>query len=299
MARNETTAPVTKIEPEASVPGLPNQARGYLDEVLKFADEREQAVVSVILFGSARKGGFSQGVSDVDLIVVLADEVSRKMKRRLKGDLAALELKHKLRERPKSRIEIIRMWVDKIAGQFKSQFICYRRDFLSGNTAAAFGINPFLESLILSTHIAFASIVTSAKTIWGEDLLRDAHLPVLTKGHLAKNYIGFFMLNAGALLAFPLIPNATKYSMSAFKWMIHCCHFCSTLKSARLEEEVEFFRGQVEEDACLTELLSLRQEYRPSLRFVWNCFRVIRELYILTVRVSKFPISVRGRHIES
>ena len=232
----------------------------------------------------------------MDLILVLADGVPREMKRRLESEWAALELKHNLRERPESKIEIIQTWFDRMAGQFKSQFVCHRRDFISGDTAAVFGLNPLLESLILSTRIAFASIVTSAETLWGEDLLSDARLPVLTRGHLAKNYIDFLLLNAGALVAFPVLPNATKYSMSALKWMIHCSHFCSRLKSAALEEEVEVFRGKVKEDACLAELLSLRREYRPSLRFVWNCFRAIREVYVVAVRESEFPISGRGRH---
>ena len=267
--------------------------RQYLDEVVEVAGKRSPDIVSIIIFGSVAKGGFSPAVSDVDLMVVLADEVSPKTKERLYSDLAGLELKHNLRERPKSGVEIMQKWFDRMAGQFKSQFVCYRRDFLSGNRAKVFGINPYVESLILTTSVAFASIVTSARTIWGEDLLPDVSLPLLTKGHLAKNCRGFLMLNAGALLAYPVIPNATKYSMSALKWMIHCCYFCSRLRSAALEEEVEFFRDKVAEDTALIELLSLRQEYRPSLRFIWNCFGAIRGLYATTARETKFPISVR------
>jgi tRNA nucleotidyltransferase (CCA-adding enzyme) len=39
--------------------------------------------VSVILFGSAAKGGFSGAVSDVDHIIVLPDDASRATRRRL------------------------------------------------------------------------------------------------------------------------------------------------------------------------------------------------------------------------
>ncbi len=143
-----------------------------------------------MIFGSVAKGGFSP-VSDVDLLVVLADE-PWKEKKRLEHDLAALELEHKLRERPKSKRELILTVVDRVACQFKSQFVCYKRDFISGNSAAVFGINPVLESLLLTTRIAFANVVMSARTAWGEELLSQVRVPLLRKGHLAKTVSDFW-----------------------------------------------------------------------------------------------------------
>lgn len=121
------------------------EVRDYLHDVINLANERGSQIVSVMIFGSVAKGGFLPGVSDVDLLIVLADEVPRKEKKRLEHDLAALELEHNLRERPKSKIELILTVVDRLAGQFKSQFVCYKTDFISGNTAAVFGINPCLN----------------------------------------------------------------------------------------------------------------------------------------------------------
>ena len=81
---------------------LPFKVRSYIDEVIQLADKRSPAIVSVAIFGSVAKGGFSESISDVDLIIALADEVPQKTKRMINSELAALELKHKLRERPKT-----------------------------------------------------------------------------------------------------------------------------------------------------------------------------------------------------
>jgi predicted nucleotidyltransferase len=270
---------------------LPVKVRDYIDELLKIANERSPDIVSISVFGSVAKGGFSPSVSDVDLIVALADEVPQKTKGLISSNLAALELKHRLREYPKSKTEIVYSQIDRMAGQFKSHFVCYERELLSGNSAAVFGWHPLAESFF-STRIGFANIITSAKTIWGKDLLNQVHIPPIRKWHLTNNCLSFLTLNAIAFLTFPILPNATKYSMSVLKWMLHNCHFCYTLKAATIEEGVEFFRTKLENNRALVELLSLRREYQPSLKFVKECFRMLVHLYVVTVRENKFPIKI-------
>lgn len=65
---------------------LPASIRDYLDAVFELADQEACEIVSIMIFGSAAKGGFTP-VSDVDLLIVLADEVPWKEKVRLKHEL--------------------------------------------------------------------------------------------------------------------------------------------------------------------------------------------------------------------
>jgi predicted nucleotidyltransferase len=269
------------------------QVLNYINDLIQLAETRSSEIVSVSIFGSAAKNGFSPSISDVDLIVVLADEVPRKTKRMISGELVDLELKHKLRKITSSKRDALHMGIDVAAGQFLSHFVCYKRDLLAGNRAAVFEVNPLAESLLFSSHIAFANIFTSAKVIWGEDFLNKIHIPTLAKRHLAKNCVSFLLLNAFAIATYPLLPNSTKYAMSALKWMLHGCYFCYTLKSATVEEEIDFFRKKVGASKVFLELLSLRREYQPSLGFILGCFRVLIQLYAVTVRENKFPITVR------
>ena len=55
---------------------LSPSVHSYLDAIVQTCTGNGWKLVSIILFGSAAKGGFTQQVSDVDLIVVLADGVS-------------------------------------------------------------------------------------------------------------------------------------------------------------------------------------------------------------------------------
>ena len=62
---------------------LPARVQTYIDALVRTCTEDRTPLVSVILFGSAVKSGFSWGVSDVDLIIVVPDDASRAMRRRL------------------------------------------------------------------------------------------------------------------------------------------------------------------------------------------------------------------------
>src|SRR5687768_2019172 len=122
-------------QPRKKSPAYPPQADEYLNDVVQLADERHPAIVSILIFGSVVKGEFSQSISDVDLMVVLADEASQQMKHNISDGFAALELKHGLRKQSNSTLERLYGGVDRMASQFKSYFVCYKRDLLSGNTA--------------------------------------------------------------------------------------------------------------------------------------------------------------------
>ena len=270
------------------------RARDYVDEVIELAAGRDDGVASVVVFGSVVKGRFTPGTSDVDVIVVLADDALRGRRKELDGRLAALELKHGLRERLRSKAEVVYQMVDRMCGLFLSHFVCYKRDLLAGNSARAFGVNPLADLTLLSTRIGFAGIVTSAKTVWGEDLLIEVRIPPITRWHLLMNCLAYLSLNALALFTFPVLPNATRYAMMALKGALHGCYFCYNLKSATIELEVDFFTEKLGGPTTLAALLSLRQVYRSDFRFVGRCFSTITRLYTMTAGENRFPIHVRS-----
>lgn len=270
------------------------RARDYINEVVEIAVGQENDVVSIVIFGSVAKGGFTQGTSDVDVVVVLADDALRGRRKEINRQLMALELKHGLRERPRSKAEFAYRIIDRRAGLFLSHFVCYKHDLLAGNSARVFDVNPLADLLLLSTRIGFASIVTSAKTVWGEDLLKEVRILPITKWHLLMNCLAYLSLNALAFLTFPVHPNSTRYAMAALKGSLHSCYFCYNLKSATIELEINFFTKKLGEPSTLAELLSLRQDYRSTFRFVRRCFSTIMRLFIMTARENRFPIYVKS-----
>lgn len=268
---------------------FPSKAKGYLSDVLSINDNKDLNIASIIVLGSVAKGGFSEAVSDVDIIVVLADNISKRMKRLVHKELRSLEYRHGFRKHPRSILETVYMLADELAGMNLSHFVCYKDELLAGNSARVLNLHPLLSFFTPATRIPFANIVVSGKTIWGEDILK--HIKILPISRFQLIFGGVLCLNNtfNAIVAFPVFPNATKYAMETLKWSLHSCYFCYNLKAATVEEEVDFFVSKLGEQLVFTELMLLRKEYKKSFGFVKRCFSMIIKLYVKTVGDNKFP----------
>ena len=147
---------------------MASRVQQYLDAVAPLHPCGVISLVSVILFGSAASGAFSE-TSDVDLIIVLPDEATPEERRRLRGVVAELEVTHGLRlpaSRPKNLLEV---FAEHAGGDAHSCFFCTRSELISGDIARIFGLRPAEEMFV--DRIVFASVIVSAKTVWGEELL--------------------------------------------------------------------------------------------------------------------------------
>ena len=250
--------------------------------------------MSVVLFGSAAKGGFSGDVSDVDLIIVVSDDASRAKRRRLGEDVARLETLHGLRPATTHSPGGLRARIERAVGHGFSCFVCTRSDLISGDVARVLDLRP-LEAPFVD-RIVFASIVASAVTVWGEDLLPRVPVPSVRRLDVFKALFGFSSQVLLSAVTFPVLPDATKYAMGALKHSLHSCFFCYHQRTATLEEEVAFFNRRLGASRTLVELLSLRRQYRRSFAFVIRCLPTLARLHLRTARDNRFPrAAVRGR----
>ena len=78
-------------------PAMPLRLRAYLDATVDSLTTEEGLLVSLILFGSAATGGFTEKQSDIDLIVVVRDGLSAAAKRRVQDVVTRLEAEHHFR----------------------------------------------------------------------------------------------------------------------------------------------------------------------------------------------------------
>ena len=268
---------------------MANRVQQYLDEVARVHARGVISLVSVILFGSATSGAFSES-SDVDLIIVIPNETSQIDRRFLHGLLTDLEIAHGFRlpeSQAKNRLE---MFAEHAGGHAHPCFICTRDDLKSGDVARVFSLRAaeelFLERMFL------ASVIVSARTVWGEDLLSLVPLPSLRRLDVFK---AFFRLTGLVLLsaaAFPILSDATKYAMGALKHSLHSCYFCYHLRTAPLEEEVAFFNSRLGRSRTLLDLLNQRQQYHRSFAFVLRCVPILFRLHLRTVWDNRFPRAV-------
>ena len=271
---------------------LPPKAKDYLRDVLSLIDSKNSSAVSIIIFGTAISGGFSNAVSDVDIIIVLADHVPKKIKRILDEELHSLEYAHGFRRHAKSLIETLNKYANELAGMYLSHFVCYRHELLTGNSARVLNLLPVLSVFTSATRIPFANIVLSGKTIWGEDLLQHVNILPIRRSHLLIGCALYLSTVFGAILWFPILQDPTKVAMVYLKWSLHSCYFCYNLKAATMQQEIEYFTAKLGEQTAFRELTSLRQAGRRSFGFVTKCFSMILKLYTQTLRDVTFPISV-------
>jgi Nucleotidyltransferase domain len=265
---------------------MDNRVQQYLNGVTQLRPNGAISLVSVILFGSAACGAFSQS-SDVDLIIVIPAETSPEDRRILRAAVTNLEIRHGLRlpeSRPRNPLEV---FAEHAAGHAHACFICTRDDLISGDVARIFGLRGaeqmFLERMFL------ASVIVSAKVVWGEDLLSLVPLPSLRRLDVFKSLFRSTAFILFCAAAFPLLSDATKFAMSTLKHSLHSCYFCYDMKTISLNDEVAFFNTRLAGDKTLKDLLNQRKEHHRSFTFVLRCVPILFRLHLRTLRDNRFP----------
>ena len=223
----------------------------------------------------------------MDLIIVVPDDASRAERRRLGRDVARLEAFHGLRPATTDSRGRLRALIERAVGHGFSCFVCTRSDLISGDVARVLDLRaleaPFVD------RIVFASIVASAVTVWGEDLLPRVRVPSVRRLDVFKALFAFSCQVILSVATFPALPDATRYAMGTLKHSLHSCFFCYHQRTATLEEEVAFFNRRLGASRTLVELLSLRRQYRRSFAFVIRCLPALARLHLRTARDNRFP----------
>lgn len=276
-----------------SAPPIPPSVRLYLENVIRACEDAGLVLVSVVLFGSAATGGFSETVSDVDMILVVPDMTGREDRNRLRDLAEGVEALHGFRkdcDRPRGSLEA---FVEKVTANVRSFFICTRSDMLSGRVARILDLQP--SQALFVDRVVIPSIVTSAVTVWGEDLLSQIPMPPIRRFDVLKAFHGFFCQALLSVTVFPILPNATKYAMGTLKRSLHNCYFCYHGRRASLEEEVNFFQRRLGASWTLARLLTLRGDYRRSFSFVAGCLPTLMRLHWRTAFDNRFPRAIQNR----
>jgi predicted nucleotidyltransferase len=164
----------------ASGARLSARVQTYIEALVHTCTQDRTPLVSVALFGSAAKGGFSGDVSDVDVIIVVSDELSRAKRLRLGEDIARLETLHELRPATTHSPGSVRARIERAVGHGISCFVCTRSDLISGDVARVLDLRPWEAPFV--DRIVFASIIASAATVWG-----SAARPVVDTGVISQS----------------------------------------------------------------------------------------------------------------
>ena len=276
-----------------AAPPLPPRVQDYVDALVRACADGSPGLVAVILFGSVVRGGFSGTASDVDLILVVSDGASREDRRWLRKEAERIEALHGFRESsagPRGTFEAI---VEKATGNASSFFICTRGDLLSGDVARILDLRP-LQAIFVD-RVVLPSIVRSAVTVYGEELLPQIPVQPIRRFDVFKAFFGFASQVLLSAAVFPVLPRATKYAMGALKRSLHNCFFCYHARPGSLEEEIDFFQQRLGPSRAFAQLLALRRDYRQSFAFVLRCLPTVARLHLRTAMDNRFPRIIAER----
>lgn len=277
-------------------PILAPVAEQYVSSVVSVCSGPNCGVVSVVLFGSAATGSYIPGISDVDLLIVVADSATGEDRRNLRNTISQLEVSSgALKHYPYERGALDGI-ADRITANVRSFFVCTRGDLLSGDPARILDISAVQARFV--DRVAIPSIVGSGVTIWGEDLLTQVTLLPIRRFDVAKAFFSFFNQLLFAAVAFPFTPGATKYAMETLKRSIHNCYYCYRGRPAQLAEEVAFFQQRIGLHVALEQLLKLRTAYQPRFGFILRCIFTIVRLHLVTAWDNQFPRAVLNRPVR-
>nr|WP_262908613.1 nucleotidyltransferase domain-containing protein [Hymenobacter translucens] len=246
-------------------------------------------MVSLVVFGSAVRGGFAAG-SDVDLLLVLADGSPRAVGAGLQELVQQLEITHGFRPPADAGTGPLDKFLHQAGGNGLSCFVCTRSDLLSGDVTRILGLRG--PAAVLVDRIVLPSILAPAVTAWGEELLDQVQLPPIRRVDVLKACFNFASLLLLTAAAYPLINQSTKHAMGALKRAVHSCYFCYQGKGTALDEEVAFFLDRLGNQRTLTELVDLRSSYRESFGFVLCSLPTLLQLHWRTAWDNDFPRKV-------
>ena len=270
---------------------LSPRVEAYLADVAR-ACTATGAVSSVVLFGSAATGGFTDAISDVDLLLVLQDGAGAEDRRRTRDMIAEIETHHGFGRPPSHRSGTLEAFADRLTGSVRAFFVCTRAGLLSGDPGEVLDVSP-LQALFVD-RITIASIVASGMTIWGEDLLPRVPLPPIRRLDVGMALFALFSQAWLSAQLYPVLPSATKRAMDALKRSVHSCYFCYHGRPAPLPAEVEFMMQRHGHMRALVRLMALRSSPQRSFRFVVSCLPALVLLHLNTMRHLRFPRDVRG-----
>jgi hypothetical protein len=199
--RSGNSGGAAAASPAIAAPAEPHVPRlqAYVDAIVGVSRDAACTLRSILLFGSSVIGGYSESVSDVDLILVLADETSRDARLRLGEQVKRLEVLYGFGDVSRQPQNVLESFLQKVTANVRSFFICTHGDFAAADAVRIFDITP--AQGIFVDRIVLASILGSAKTVWGEDLLprAAAALPPIRRGDVLKVF--FYSYNQVVLSA--------------------------------------------------------------------------------------------------
>jgi hypothetical protein len=265
---------------------MPEKERRFLADLVsrcqgKIGDE----LISILLFGSAVKGGFVEGVSDFDMIIVVDDGMTSGEMNDLASEVERASSEHDMVGSTSEGFRGIPRFIMRESGMFVSYFICREGEFVSADFSRIFHTNPLLMKLIVPKGIVFGNVLKGLERVYGKDVVSVARMPRPTKLDILKSVVMNELLVLLSLIYHPFTQDATKLAMEATKWSVFTASYWMTGESRSLSEGIGILSEEGISAEHLRRLDELRKEYRRDWSFAFSTLKEIPKIHfsLLTI----------------
>lgn len=276
------------------------RAAKYIKEILEDINTRFPGkLVSLVLFGSS-VNGVPTKISDVDLLIVMDNSITKKDLQRIRSRVEKLAGKYKFWSYPQSLFDRILRSVKLSTGMFVPFFVTCERDLDKGAFTKVFNVNRFLAFFLSPKVTVLKSIKENYRILWGKDVIKEMKIHNPSRIDLPKGLFLNLLQSVAAFFISPFIEDATKYSLEALKWALYTLrpHMCKENK-ARLDDIVNsLIKTGYYTEEFLT-FKKLRRNYRNDYRFILMAPQLVTALYIrpllaLNASLMQFVTNVYG-----
>jgi predicted nucleotidyltransferase len=259
----------------------------YIQEIVGTAEcfLGYNSIHSVILFGSIAHRQTAR-VSDVDLLIIVNNSISRTSIKKVKPILDAIEIKHEFGRYAEKWYSSILRVVEKTTGMFCSHFVCRLEDWDNENFARIFSTNRPLTYLLAPDEIVLGSMKSGAVLLAGDADLSNKRR-VYPRKQLIKSLFMNLSISIGALVIMPLNPRNMKYVLEGYKWSLQSAYFFLRGTTISLRHIIKFFVKLGASPAYNRQFLAYRQNLLVDSVFVVKTFFQINKIYHIAMKQNK------------
>lgn len=222
-------------------------------------------IISVILYGSAARGEFVRGASDIDLIVITKSKNNKeKIGKFIDNTIKRLNKKHDMKLKQSLARADTKNPISKLVAYFAYSITILSKDEIDLENKRVTEPRIWLITFIIPLSSFLYKIKQYGRTIHGKDLIRDMKIKISWSDRL-KMVIYPYLMGSVALLSFLINPDfALKLCIKATLNEMENQLFIRKNKLTTYHDEIKIYEKTIMKSSHLHKTI----EYRDNIKSI-------------------------------
>ena len=254
-------------------------------------------LVSIRQFGSVLDGQYREGLSDIDVIILVSDDCHPDAMESLRRQLVQLEIDCDIAGL--CTIGSFQRVIMSRTALFKLHFVLHRsalelqqysRLFKEAEVLSLSAGSHFsgLFRLLLPWKLVLANIVSQSRLVMGSDSLGDYKPLIAWRVEAIKSFLAALAMSVIAIVLTTFSEDGTRLSLEATKWYLIDESSCLLGRRTGLTESIEYFRS-TGTGLFLRNFKRLRMSYSSDRFFAFACPIFLLWFQLMAIRRNRRP----------